>query len=197
MSLRICSAEFLVSESSGTGFSNAWIPSLVAESFATSGKDGTVDRSPDQVPFIDGEMIWTNSGDDPVYVMASVGRAPRSIVTSAPNLLVLDDAYSWDIGVSPSASTPFGANNGCGERIQGQPSTQPVGYLRTFRDFPDAVSYLSLGTVDPGESVHFRYRCLFSTPGSWRASVQPLFLAYARWARLRLWVSPWTTGSVV
>lgn len=197
MSLRICTAEFMVSESSGTGFSNAWIPNLVAESMVTSGKDGTVDRSPDQVPFIDGEMIWTNSYDDPVYAMASVGKAPRSITTSTPNTLVLDDAYSWDIGISPSAPTPFGANNGSGERIQNSPTTIPVGYLRYFRDFPDAVNYVSLGTADPGESVHFRYRCLFSTPGNWRAAVQPLFLAYARYARLRLWVSPWTSGSVV
>lgn len=197
MSLRICSAEFMVSESSGTGFSGAWLPTLAAESFVTSGKDGAVDRSPDQVPFIDAEMLWTNSYDDPVYAMASIGKAPRSIVTSTPNTLVLDDAYSWDIAVSPSAPTPFGANNGSGERVQNSPTTIAVGYLRYFRDFPDAVSYVSLGEVDPGESVHFRYRCLFSTPGNWRAAVQPLFLAYARYARLRLWVSPWTTGSVV
>ena len=197
MSLRICTAEFMISEASGTGFSGGWLPTMVAEAFATSGKDGAVDRSPDQVPFIDTELIWTNSGKDPVYAMASIGKAPRSIVTSTPNLLVLDDAYSWDIAVSPSAPTPFGANNGVGERVQNQPTTLAVGYLRYFRDFPDAVNYASLGTVDPGESVHFRYRCLFSTPGNWRAAVQPLFLAYARYARIRLWVSPWVTGSVV
>lgn len=197
MSLRICSAEFMISESSGTGFSGAWLPTIAAESFVTSGKDGAVDRSPDQVPFIDAEMLWTNSYDDPVYAMASVGRAPRSIVTSTPNTLVLDDAYSWDIAVSPAAPTPFGANNGSGERVQNQPTTLAVGYLRYFRDFPDSTTYMSLGTVDPGESVHFRYRCLFSTPGNWRAAVQPLFLANARFARLRLWVSPWVSGSVV
>lgn len=197
MSLRICTAEFMVSESSGTGFSNAWTPSLVAESLIASGKDGAVDRSPDQVPFIDGEMLWTNASDDTVYAMASVGKAARSITTSTPNLLVLDDAYSWDIGISPAAATPYGANNGSGERVQNSPTTIAVGYLRYFRDFPDAVTYMSLGAVDPGESVHFRYRCLFSTPGNWRAAVQPLFLAYARYARLRLWVSPWTSGSVV
>ena len=197
MSLRICSAEFMVSESSGTGFSSAWIPDMVAEAMLTSGKDGTVDRSPDQVPFIDGELLWTNSYDDPVYAMASIGRAPRSITTSTPNMLALDDAWSWDIGPSPSAPTPYGANNGVGERVVAQPTTLAVGYLRYFRDFPDAVSYQSLGAVDPGDSVHFRYRCLFSTPGNWRAAVQPLFLAYARYARLRLWVSPWTSGSVV
>lgn len=196
MSLKICTAEFLISDSHGTGFSQAWLPFVAAERMATSGKDGNVDNAPDQVPFIESEILWTNSYDDPVHTMASIGRAPRSIVTSAPNTLVLDDAWTWDIGISPAAPLPTGTNSGVGMRCETRPSFQPVIYTRYFRDFPDSTSYQDLGQVDPGETVHFRYRCLFSTPGAWRTPVQPLMTAQARWARLRLWVAPWVTGSI-
>jgi len=196
VSLKVCTSEFLISDSRGLEFSPGWLPSLVAERMAVSGKDGNVDRSPDQVPFIDSEILWTNSGDDSVHTMVSIHRAPRSIVTSTPNTLVLDDAWTWDIGVSPSAPLPFGTNSGVGIRFQTTQSFNPVIYTRLFRDFPDSVSYQDLGEVPPGETVHFRYRCLFSTPGNWRAPVQPLLLASARWARLRLWSSPWITGVI-
>lgn len=196
MSLKICTAEFLISDSNGTSMTQAWLPTVVAERMATSGKDGNVDRAPDQVPFIDSEILWTNSYDDPVHTMISIHRAPRSIVTSTPNTLVLDDAWTWDIGLSPSAPLPFGTNSGVGIRLQTTQSFNPVIYSRFFRDFPDSVSYQDLGAVDPGDSLHFRYRCLFSTPGVWRTPVQPLMIAQARWARLRLWTAPWTTGVI-
>lgn len=196
MSQRLCVAEWMVSDSTGTAFSQAWLPTVVAERMATSGKDGNVDRSPDQVPFIDTEILWTNTDADPVHAMVSIHRAPRSLVTSTPNTLVLDDAWTWDIGDSPAAPTPYGTNSGVGLQVQIRKSFETQQYTRIFRDFPDSVSYQDLGAVDPGETVHFRYRCLFSTPGTWRAPVQPLHLAQARWARIRLWSSPWVAGVV-
>lgn len=196
MSLQICSAEFLISDSRSTGFSQAWLPTLQAERMAASGKDGNVDRAPDQVPFIDSEILWTNRYDDTVHTMVSIQRAPRSIVTSSPNTLVLDDAWTSDIAVSPAAPTPFGTNNGVGIRLSSRQSFNPDIYTRFFRDFPDWVSYVELGAVDPGQTVQFRYRCLFSTPGGWHTPVQPLLLASARFTRLRLWSSPWTSGSI-
>lgn len=196
MSQRLCVAEWMVSDSNGTAFSQAWLPTLVAERMATSGKDGNVDRSPDQVPFIDSEILWTNTDEDPVHTMISIHRAPRSLVTSTPNTLVLDDAWTWDIGQSPSAPTPYGTNSGVGLQVQIRKSFETQQYTRMFRDFPDSISYQDLGEVPPGQTVHFRYRCLFSTPGTWRAATQPLHVAQARWTRLRLWSAPWVAGVI-
>jgi hypothetical protein len=169
---------------------------MAAERLATSGKDGNVDRAPDQVPFIESEILWTNATDDPMHAMVSILKGPRSIVTSSPNTLVLDDAWTWDIGSSPSAPAPYGTNNGVGARFSTRQSFNPLLYTRFFRDFPDSTSYQDLGAVDPGDTLHFRYRCLFSTPGGWRTPVQPLMIAQARFTRLRLWTAPWTTGSI-
>lgn len=196
MSQKICTAEFLISDSTGTGFTQSWLPTMAVERMATSGKDGNVDRAPDQVPFIDSEILWSNPYDEAVHTMISIHRAPRSITTSTPNTLVLDDAWTWDIGESPSAPTPFGTNSGVGVKVQSRQSFESQQYSRLFRDFPDSVSYQDLGAVDPGEALHFRYRCLYSTPGTWRTPVQPLHIASARWARLRLWTAPWVTGVV-
>jgi hypothetical protein len=196
MSLKICAAEFVISDSRGTGLTQSWLPTMAAEQMATSGKDGNVDRSPDQVQFIDAEILWTNSANESVHARVSIHRAPRSITTSAPNTVVLDDAWTWDVGVSPSAPTPFGTNSGVGGRLATRQSFEANAYSRYFRDYPDSVSYQEIGEIEPGETMHFRYRCLFSTPGVWRTAAQPLHVAYARWARLRLWTSPWVTGVI-
>lgn len=196
MTLKVCTAEFVISDYTGTGFSQAWLPLVVADRMATSGKDGNVDRSPDQVPFIDSEILWTNSFTDPVHIAVSVHRAPRSLVTSSPNTLALDDAWTFDVGVSPNAPIPFGTDNGVGIRVSTRQSFRSLVYTRLFRDYPDWLSYVHVGVVDPGSTVHFRYRCLFSTPGGWRTPVQPLHIAQARWARLRMWAAPWTTGVI-
>lgn len=196
MSLKICTSEFMVSDSALTSLSDAWLPTVAAERYATSGKDGDVDRAPDQVPFIDTEILWPNETGDPVHASVSILRAPRSLVTSAPNTLVLDDAWTWDIGVSPSAPTPYGTNSGVGIRYKTRLSYETLLYTRYFRDFSAYVSWQDLGEVDPGETLHFRYRCLFSTPAEWRTAVNPLHQAQARWARIRLWTSPWITGVI-
>lgn len=196
MSLKVCTAEFMISDSTGTGFAQTWLPTMVSERMAVSGRDGPVDRAPDQVPFIDSEILWTNTGDETVHTMMSVHRASRSLVSSSPNTLVLDDAWTFDIGESPSAPLPFGTSNGVGARVKTRRSYQPLIFTRIFRDFPDWISYVHLGAVDPGDSLHFRYRCLFSTPGEWRTPVQPRHEAAARWARLRLFTAPWVTGVI-
>lgn len=196
MSLRVCAAEYLISDSAGTRFSQSWLPTMAAERMATSGRDGAVDRAPDQVPFIESEILWTNPYDEPIHAMISVHRASRFLLTSAPNTLVLDDAWSSDIGPSPSAPLPFSTNSGIGIKLKTRQSFNALVYARLFRDYPDSVSYVELGAVDPGDTLHFRYRCLFSTPGEWRAAVQPRHEAAARWARLRLFIAPWVTGAI-
>lgn len=196
MSQKLCTAEGLTSGQTGMEFSTAWLPTIVAERMATSSRDGAVERAPDQIPFIDTEILWTNTSDESVHVMVSVHRGGRSIVASSPATLVLDDAWSFDIGVSPSALTPYASQAGVGARYKDRRTTDPDIFNRVFRDFPDFVSYVEVGRVDPGGSVQFRYRCLFSTPGEWKSVPSPRYEAYARWCRLRMFTSPWVTGVV-
>lgn len=196
MSLKICTAEFLLSDSSGLGFTQNWLPTMVAERMAVSGRDGVVDRAPDPVPFIESELLWTNTGDSPVHAQMSVHRASRFLLSSSPNTLVLDDCWSFDIGLSPSAPTPTGTSNGVGTRLKTRRSFETLVFGRIFRDFPDWISYVEIGAIDPGDTVHFRYRCNFLTPGEWRTPVQPRHEANARWARLRLFTAPWVTGVI-
>lgn len=196
MSLQICVGEYMASDHVGTSLSAAWLPTIRTERFVTSAKDGTVDRSPDQVPFIDTEILWTNPDSDPVYTYVSIQRAPRSLVTSTPNQLALMDGWSSDIGASPSAALPVGDGGGNSIRTMMTRSYEAQVYTRTFRDYDSAIVYVSPGAVDPGETLHFRYRCLFSTPGVWRSPLQPMHLAYARWARLRLFTRPAVTGGI-
>jgi hypothetical protein len=197
MSLKICAAENLISDSVGTGFSQSWLPTVAAERFLTSSKDGPVDRAPDQVPFIDGEILYSNPYDTSIHAMMSIHRASRFLLASNPNTLVLDDAWSWNIAVSPAAPLPSGTNAGFGIRQQQNRTSQtPLIFCRLFADRPDYVSYADLGEIPSGESLHFRYRCLFSTPGNWRGAIQPRYEANARYTRLRLWTAPWLTGTI-
>lgn len=190
MSLKICTAEFMVSDAKGFGLSQTWLPRIVAERFVQSTRDGTVARAPDPVPFIDADLAWTNTSTDPQHLTVSVHRASRSLVTSDPNTLVFDDAVSWSVGKSPTAARPAAVDNGIGGRIKRARSTQNLKFSRLFIDRGDWVSYHDIGPVLPEQSIHFRYMCLFSTPGEWRASVQPRYEASARWARLRAFASP-------
>lgn len=196
MSLKLCTFEHLLSDSNGMGFTRSWLPTLVAERMAVSGRDGQVDRSPDQIPFIDTEILWTNTTDEPVHATVAVHRASRFLLSSSPNTLVLDDVWSFEIGESPSAPAPGGTSNGIGTRIKTRRSYQSLIFSRIFRDYPDWVSYVEVGAIDPGDSVHFRYRCMFSTPGEWRTAIQPRYEANARWTRLRMFTTPWVNGVV-
>lgn len=196
MSQKLCTMEALLSDSVGMEFSSSWLPTLVAQRMDVSARDGGVDRAPDQVPFIDSEILWTNATDQTVAVQVQVQRASRSLISSTPNTVVLDDAWTWEIAESPSAPTPFGTNNGVGTRIKTVKSTQSLEFSRIFRDYPGWASFVHVGACDPGDTVHFRYRALFSTPGEWRTAVQPRHEVWARYVRLRMFTRPWVTGVV-
>ncbi len=194
---QLCTAEFLVSDSQGFGFSRSWLPSIVAERFVASTRDGSVDRAPDAVPFIDADLVWTNEFTDPVHLSLSLHRASRSFVESSPNTLALDDALSWDIGATPNAPLPTAVRNGVGTRLKRQRfSNSTIFYGRSFADYDDFVSYHDIGLIEPAETVQVRYRCLFSTPGEWRVPLSPRHEVFARWARLRLWSAPWIAGAI-
>jgi len=187
----------MLSTNRGTGYAESFLPRMVAERMATSGRDGGVDRAPDALPFIDTDLLWTNNSGDPQHLQMSVHRASRLLVSSNPNTLVVDDAWSFAVGPSPSAPAPVGANNGFGGRVKiTRASGATVAFGRLFRDHPDWVSYVEIGAIDPGDTVHFRYRALFSTPGEWRAGTSPRHEMNARWCRLRLWAAPWLNGSI-
>lgn len=196
MSQKLCTAEWIAANQAGVEFTPEWFPSMVAERMAVSTRDGAVDRAPDQIPFIDTEILWTNTSDSSVHVMVSVQRGSRSVVASSPATLVLDDAWTFDVGTSPAALTPYATQAGVGARFKDRRTTDPDIFNRVFRDFPDFLSYVEVGEVRAGESVQFRYRCLFSTPGEWKSVPSPRYEASARWARLRMFTSPFVAGVV-
>lgn len=194
MSITICTTPWMESNPHGTSLADSWLPGVVAERFITSSKDGPVGQAPDPVPFIDGELSWTNSSDSPRRVWLQTQRAPRSIVADNPNCYVLQDALSWDVGLSPNAPAPYANDDGIRAKLQGTPfALGQVSYTRLFRAWPDSVRSDSIGTVNAGDSVHIRYQAQFSTPGTWREPNQALQTVHAYWARLRLWAIPEAT----
>lgn len=197
MSLSICTNEWITSDRVGLRFTEAWFPRLVSEQFVGSVQDGDLDRAPDPLPLITADLLWTNSTGTDQHVHVETQRAPRSLVVSNPNTVVLDDAVSWDVGDSPNAPRPSMTRNGIGARLQlTRPSQSTIRFGTTFADRDDGVFMTHIGRVRPDESLHFRYMCLFSTPGAWRTGESPRTEAYARWARLRVFASPMIGGAV-
>lgn len=197
MSLTLCTAEFMWSDGRGTGLTKAWLPSMVAEQLVASTKDGQVQQAPDQVPFIDTTLTWTNGWDDPVHLHMMLRRAARSFVTSNPNTFAIDDAWTWEVGVSPAPPTPTGTGNGVGGRVRTEKSYNPRTWFgHYFADRDDWTQYEEIGACRPGETLAFRYRCLFSTPGLWRAGDKPRLEAAARYVQLRLWSAPMLPTSI-
>jgi hypothetical protein len=184
----------MISSPLGTDLADSWMPRIVEERFATSTKDGSVDRAPDPVPFIDTEMSWTNDTGVQQKLIISMHRAPRTIVAANPNTYVLDDALSFDIGSSPNAPQPYATKNGIGLQGKNTPfALNQVYYGRLFRGWDDGIRFDNVGTILNGQTVHVRYSALFSTPGQWRAPSNPLQVVRAYWVRLQLWAYPGAT----
>lgn len=191
MSLRICTSEHMISTATGTGLSLAWLPHVAAERVAQSARDGAVSHAPDPVPLIDTDLTWTNNTGGLVNLHLQLRRASRTIITSNPNTVVLDDALSWDIGTNPNAPLPSVTANGIGSRLKKSPKAfGSTVYARVFADFDDWTTFEHLGAAGPDETVHIRYQCVLTTPGEWRLGDRPLHEAHARWARLSLFVAP-------
>lgn len=194
MSIAICGSEWMISGPNGTGFADGWLPRIVAQRFVVSTRDGEVQRAPDPVPFIQAEMSWSNDTGATQRCWLGTHRAPRVIVAANPNTYALDDAISWDVGLSPNAPQPYATENGIGARLQTTPNTaNEMGYTRMFRGWDDSVRMDEIGEVADGQTVHIRYAALYTTPGSWRAPNQGLQVVRAYWVRLRLWATPGAT----
>jgi hypothetical protein len=195
MSVKICTAEYLISDTNGLGPRRSWLPRPVDEAFLTSTKDGEIKRAPDPVTMIDGDLTWFNNSPDDQVVVVQIHRAPRDIVVSNPGTIVLHDAWSFDIGPNPSAEVPSVTQDAFGGKCQLDRASVAADVLTEGRYFltgDESQNYVDVGVVPSMEVLHFRYVCSVQTPGVWTESTEwaPRFEAQARWARLIAIASP-------
>lgn len=191
-SLKVCTAEYLISDANGIGVRKTFLPRVVAEQFLESTKDGEIKLSPDPVTMIDGDVTWFNNSPDPQRVAVSVHRAPRMIVAQSPSTIVIHDAWSSQIGRSPQADYPSVIQDTFGGRIQiDRPSVaaNDIQFGRFILIGDDSIRWVDIGVVPPKQSFHFRYLAAVQTPGTWTipgndSDVVPRWEAYARWTRL-------------
>jgi hypothetical protein len=191
-SLKLCTAEYMISDTNGLGVRRTWLPRPIAEQFLESTKDGEIKLSPDPVTMIDGDLTWFNNSPDPQHVWVSVHTAPRTIIAQNPATVVIHDAWTHQIGKSPSADFPTVVSNTFGGRLQidrASVASDKVQFGRYFLDGDDSVSYVDLGVVPPQQSFHFRYLAAVQTPNVWIIPTgddtdSPRWEAYARWTRL-------------
>ncbi|MGI5216248.1 DUF7172 family protein [Nocardia sp. CA-290969] len=193
MSLKICTTEYMLSTQRGTDLAQAWLPYIPAERFATSSADGQVGQAPDPVPVIDTDLIWTNTSGAWQSLHLITHRAPRSIVSGNANTVVLSDAVSWDIGLSPNAPVPPVTTDGIAGRLKTTPTllgSRFHWYARLFNDWDDWQTIDALGAIAAGETVQVRYQCVVTTPGEWRTGGNAMQEVNARWVRLQLLAAP-------
>lgn len=195
MSIKVCTSEGMISTVNGLGMSRAWYPRIVSEAFLESTKDGEIKRSPDPVTMIEGDLSWTNNNDDAQHVFVQVLRAPRSIVAQSPSTVVIHDAWSFAVGKSPTADYPSVIQDTFGGKLQfDRPAAAAADliYARQFFDGDATQAWVTVGQVDPQESMHFRYLAAVQTPGVWTSPSEfdSRWEANARWARLIAFVTP-------
>ncbi|AWN04236.1 minor tail protein [Gordonia phage Sour] len=170
MSLKLCVSEYMLSDTNGVGMRRGWFPRIVAEAFLESTKDGEIKRAPDPVPMITGDLAWFNNSPDPQVVAVQVHRAPRSVTTTNPNTVLIQDAWTFDIGISPSADTPTVMQDSTGGRLQldrAYTAGADLKFGRVFLDTDDAATLVPVGIVPSMQSLHFRYLASVQTPGTW------------------------------
>lgn len=195
MSIKVCTAEGLLSTVDGMDLSRSYFPRIVAESFLESTKDGPIQRAPDPVTMIDGDLTWFNNSSDAQMVTVQVIRAPRTIVAQSPSTVVIHDAWSWAVGASPTADYPTIIQDAFGGRVQldrQEVAAEDLRYGRFFADGDSAQSWVPIGRVEPMESLHFRYLAAVQTPGAFTApsEYEPRWEAAARWTRLLALAAP-------
>lgn len=179
----------------GLALNRQWYPRIVKEAFLQSTKDGEIKQAPDPVTMIEGDLTWFNNSNDDQVLTMQVLRAPRSITAQSPSTVVITDAWSWDIGSSPSAEFPSVNQDMMGGKMQlDRPSAAPADLLygRFFFDHDESCAWVNLGIVAAQMSLHFRYIAGVWTPGVWTAPTEfdPLWEAEARWTRLLAFAAP-------
>lgn len=195
MSLKVCTAEYMISDSNGLAPRRTWLPRVVAEQFLESTKDGEIKLSPDPVTMIDGDLTWYNNSNDRQRIWVMVHRAPRSIIAQNPATVVIHDAWSHQIGDSPSADFPSVIQDTFGGRLQidrAEVTKEELQFGRFFLDGDDSQVYVDVGVVPGHQSFHFRYLAAVQTPNIWTipTEFEPRWEAYARWTRLVALAAP-------
>lgn len=195
VSIKVCTSEYMLSTVAGLDMRRSWFPRVVAEAFLESTKDGKIERSPDPVTMIDGDITWFNNSPDPQFVALQVTRAPRTIVAQNPGTVVIHDAWSSAKGVSPVADYPSVTQDAFGGRAQiDRPEAAAADLLfgRLFLDGDSTQAMVPIGELPPMHSMHFRYVCSVQTPGTLTtpSEFEPRMEAHARWTRLVLLASP-------
>lgn len=195
MSVKICTAEYMISDGNGVGLRRNWFPRVVAEAFLESTKDGEIKRAPDPVTMIDGDLTWFNNSPDAQWVGVQVHRAPRSIVTTNPIEVVLHDAWSFAVGVNPTADFPSVIQDTVGGKFQvdrDSVAADQLQFARFFLESDDCQTWVTVGQVPSMQSLHFRYLCAVQTPGTWTQATEfePRYEASAYWTRLLAIATP-------
>lgn len=195
MSIKVCTAEHMLSTVNGLDMRRNWFPSIVAERFLESKKDGQISHAPDPVTMIEGDLTYFNNSPDLVYMTVQVIRAPRSIVAQSPGTVVIHDAWSFAVGKTPIADYPSVIQDSFGGRGQidrPENAADKLLYGRFFADCDSTQAWVNIGQLDAGESMHFRYLAAVQTPGVWTtpSEFEPRWEAQARWTRLLAFSMP-------
>ncbi len=195
MSVRVCTAEYMLTTPGAVGMRRNWFPRIVAERFLTATKDGEISRSPDPVTTIEGELTWFNNSPDPQDVHVQVLRAPRTVVAQSPSTVLIHDAWSWAVGLDPSAEFPSVVQDTVGGRMQvdrPEVSAADLKYGRFFFDYDSSHAWVPVGVVPSMQVLHFRYLAAVQTPGVWTtpSEFDPRWEANARWTRLLAFATP-------
>lgn len=199
MSLKVLTAEYMLSNVNGLGVAKNWLPRVVQEAFLQSTKDGDIKISPDPVTMITGDLAWYNNTADPQEITVLVHRAPRAIIAQNPTTIVIHDA--WTSLISPigqSADYPSVYADTFGGRLQiDRPDVDPdnLQYGRYFLNGDDSQAYVYIGVVPPSWSFNFNYLAAVQTPGIWiqpgaSANFDGRWEADANWTRLLALANP-------
>ncbi|WP_100523190.1 DUF7172 family protein [Mycobacteroides abscessus] len=195
MSLKICTFENMLSDHRGIGMRKNYFPRVVTEAFLESTRDGEISRAPDPVTMIDGDLTWNNNTPDVQVLAIQIHRGPRTVVAQSPGTVVIHDAFSHQVAISPQADFPSIMQDSTGGRLQidrASVAREDVLFGRFFFDTDDSTCWAPIGEIKPGFSVHFRYLAAVQTPGVWTipSEFEPRWEAHARWTRLRAWAFP-------
>lgn len=193
--IKPCTAEYMVSDTTSTRMRKSWYPRVVAEQFLESTKDGDIERAPDPVTMIDGKLAWFNNTGDDQMVSVMVHRSSRGIVTTDPCTVVIQDAWSWQVGKQPQAPRPTIVQDSFGGRLQvNKAATEPddLKYGRFFLDCDASQAWVSIGLVKDQEALQFWYLSSVQTPGVFISPTKfdPRWEARARWTRLQAFAAP-------